>query len=244
MAETPRSSSSSSSNSGFFIPSYVESPNTDVDIEVISPISVERIHPVEKLTHFPKLPAELRLMVWDFAFVATRSCRSHQQFGREQTGFDRLGVLPVHEAASPDPIRQQGSAGKSKKAGASSGSRCIPNGDPVSLVWAWKILKNLDTLKIFGTKEVIFVVGDETGCRVKEVNIGHTTPVKDAEVVLEMDILRKIKDELKMKAEEKVTWEDMEKYDLLRVDYAKELYEADPKWLVTKIIYREVTARA
>ena len=101
---------------------------------------------------------------------------------------------------------------------------------------------NLDALKILGTEEIVFVVGDEAGCRGKDVKLGENLPVQDAEKILEADVVAKIKDELKMKDEDKVSWKDLMVYDLRRIEYAKEICEVDPEWMVNKITYCEVVA--
>ena len=102
---------------------------------------------------------------------------------------------------------------------------------------------NFDALKVLGTEEIVFVVGDEAGCRGKEVKLGEKLPVQDTKEILEADLVAKIKDELKMKTEDKITWQDLMEYDLRRIEYANEICEVDPKWTVTKISYCEVAAR-
>ncbi|PVH79608.1 hypothetical protein DL98DRAFT_532858 [Cadophora sp. DSE1049] len=313
-AETTSSSPSPSSTTSFGLsaPSNPETPNSEIDDEVVSPMAralmdhsspsastaelTESIPPLDKFTLFPKLPLELRFMVWRFALyqpqVVGVIC-SLEEDRPDMTGWEyyqsikRTPVIRfVCKEAREEALKLEIPLITYMDWIARPTILTIPAVDTVLLLekdfecefGLWQMLadlvdecyptpimpaiavhlkwrsyfnglgledlqESLDALKCLGTKEVIFVVGDEAGCRAKDVDLGHTLPVIDPEILLEADLVGKIKDELKMKAEEKVTWEDLEKYDLLRVAYAKEICESDPEWTVTKITYREVAAR-
>ncbi|KAG4439110.1 hypothetical protein IFR05_005397 [Cadophora sp. M221] len=98
--------------------------------------------------------------------------------------------------------------------------------------------ENLSVLKSFGTVELVFVVGDERMCWDPVVHLRE--PSMAPENILEPAQIARVRELLRIDLTQRVTWDDLETHDTVRIEEAREISDDALGWTVAKITYREV----
>ncbi|KAL2062658.1 hypothetical protein VTL71DRAFT_5730 [Oculimacula yallundae] len=116
----------------------------------------------------------------------------------------------------------------------------------IALHYKWRALffddlesmeKKMQTLDLFGCKELIFVVGDERAC--PGLIVGLPPLTQQPEEILEVDDMKELRDYLEIEEGKAITWENLKLFEYLRFRDAMVISDWS-EWPKIEISYRGV----